>query len=113
VRFLLDHDVPDEVAQVLKQLGHEVTLVREALSATALDPEIFDHAQKNDLVILTCNRNHFLALARAAFEAKPPQPFAGLVILIRRRTRQSECAHLLALLRRAGERGVTQNINLA
>jgi hypothetical protein len=52
-------------------------------------------------------------LARAAFEAKPPHPFHGLIILIRRRTRQEECAHLLALLRRAGETGVARNINLA
>ena len=90
MKFLLDHDVPDEVAQVLKQLGYEVSLVRETLSAAAPDAAIFDHAQENGFVILTCNRNHFLMLARAACEAKPPRPFAGLVILIRRRTRQSE-----------------------
>ena len=45
MKFLLDHDVPDEVAQVLKHLGHEATLVREALSARAEDPEVFGHAQ--------------------------------------------------------------------
>jgi predicted nuclease of predicted toxin-antitoxin system len=113
VRFLLDHDVPDEVAQVLKHLRHEVTLVREALSARAPDVEIFEFAQTRRLVVVSCNRAHFLALARAAFEAKPPHPFHGLIILIRRRTRQEECAHLLALLRRAGETGVARNINLA
>ena len=40
MKFLLDHDVPDEVAQVLKQLGYEVSLVRETLSAAAPDLEI-------------------------------------------------------------------------
>ena len=99
MKFLLDHDVPDEVAQVLKHLGHEVTLVREALSARAGDPEVFGHAQSQGRIIVSCNRNHFLALARAAFEADPPQPFHGLIILVRRRTRQAECAHVLALLR--------------
>jgi hypothetical protein len=36
-----------------------------------------------------------------------------LIILIRRSTRQAECAHLLALLRKAGESGIQGNINLA
>ncbi len=113
MKFLLDHDVPDEVAQVLKHLGHDVALVREALSATAQDPEIFGHAQTNRQIIITCNRGHFLALARATFATKPPQPFHGLIVLIRRRTRQAECAHVIALLRRAGERGLAGNINVA
>jgi hypothetical protein len=52
-----------------------------------------------------------LSLAREAVLKE--QPFAGLIILIRRRTRQSEGAHLLSLLRRAGESGVSGNINLA
>ena len=113
MKFLLDHDVPDVVAQVLKHLGHAVTLVREALSATAQDSEIFRFSQTHRLIIVSCNRNHFLALARATFAAKPPQPFSGLIILIRCRTRQAECAHVLALLRRAGESGVANNINVA
>ncbi len=113
MRFLLDHDVPDEVAQVLKHVGHEVTLVREALSATSEDGEVFGFAQTHGLLIITCNRDHFLALARAALEARPPQPFHGLIVLVRRRTRQVECAHLLALLRRAGESGLSNNINVA
>ena len=113
MKFLLDHDVPDEVAQVLKHLGHDVTLVREALSATATDPEIFGYAQNQQQIIITCNRGHFLALARATFAAVPPQPFHGLIVLIRRRTRQAECAHVIALLRRAGESGLSGNINVA
>jgi hypothetical protein len=110
---LLDHDVPDEVAAVLKHLRHEVFLVREALSATTPDSDIFAFAQREQLLIITCNRGHFLALAQAAFEAKPHQPFHGLIVLIRRRTRQSECAHVLALLRHAGESGLIGNINIA
>jgi predicted nuclease of predicted toxin-antitoxin system len=113
VKFLLDHDVPDEVAEVLKHLGHDVTLVREALSARAQDPEIFGYAQTQRRIIITCNRGHFLTLARATFAAVPPQPFHGLIVLIRRRTRQAECAHVMALLRRAGESGLSNNINVA
>ena len=113
MKFLLDHDVPDEIARVLDHLGHEVTRVRDALAPQAEDPAIFDFAQSHNLVIISCNRDHFLALARAAFESRPAQPFHGLIVLIRRRTRQAECAHLLALLRRSGESGVSGNINFA
>jgi uncharacterized protein with PIN domain len=103
VKFLLDHDVPDQVAQLLRYLGHEVTLVREALSPTAEDAEVFEFAQSHRPIIVTCNRNHFLSLARAAFEAQPPRPFHGLIILVRRRTRQAPMrspAHLAAPRRR-------------
>jgi len=29
VKFLLDHDVPDDLSYLLGQLGHEFTLLRE------------------------------------------------------------------------------------
>jgi hypothetical protein len=41
------------------------------------------------------------------------QPFPGPIVLIRRRSRQSECAHLLRLLGRAGETRLANNINFA
>lgn len=31
VKFLLDHDVPDDLSYLLEQLGHEVVLLRRAL----------------------------------------------------------------------------------
>lgn len=111
MRFLLDQDVPDEVAQLLRYWGHDVTKLRETLPVTATDEAIFAHAQTSGRVIVSCNRDHFLGLARQAVCQQ--QPFAGLIVLIRRRTRQSECAHLLVLLRRAGETGISGNINFA
>ena len=111
MKFLLDQDVPDEAARLLRHWGHEVETLREALPVTATDEEVFAHAQKSGRVILSCNRDHFVALARQATGHQ--QPFPGLIILIRRRTRQAECAHLLALLRRAGEAGIDGNINFA
>ena len=85
--------------------------MREVLPVTAADVVAFDWAQREQRIIISCNRNHFLELARQAVSKN--LPFAGLIILIRRRTRQSECAHLLSLLRRAGETGLTGNVNLA
>jgi hypothetical protein len=58
------------------------------------------------MLMLICNRDDFLELA-----ARHSHP--GLIILIRRRTRHAECAHLLALLTRAGESGLNGNINFA
>jgi predicted nuclease of predicted toxin-antitoxin system len=111
MKFLLDHDVPDEVEQLLRYWKHEVRRLREVLPVPAADVAVFEWAQREQRIIISCNRNHFLELARQA--VSKDQPFAGLIILIRRRTRQSECAHLLSLLRRAGDSGVSGNVNLA
>jgi predicted nuclease of predicted toxin-antitoxin system len=111
MKFLLDHDVPDDVGQLLRHWRYDVQRLREGLAVTATDQAVFEFAQREQRIIISCNRNHFLNLAREAI-SKAGQ-FAGLIILIRRRTRQSECAHLLSLLRRAGESGLSGNINLA
>ena len=111
MRFLLDHDVPDEVEQLLRYWKHDVRRLREVLPVTAADSAVFEFAQQERRIIISCNRDHFLKLAKGVLAGN--RPFAGLIILIRRRTRQSECAHLLSLLRKAGETGVGRNINLA
>jgi hypothetical protein len=111
VRFFLDHDVPDEVYQLLLYWKHDAQRLRDALPIITPDSGVFDHAQEQQRIILTCNRGHFLDLAKETLANA--RPFAGLIILIRRRSRQAECAHLLSLLRRAGESGLTGNINLA
>jgi predicted nuclease of predicted toxin-antitoxin system len=106
VRFFLDHDVPAEVAGVLRREGHQVMPLREALPVTASDLEVFRYAAAQDFFLITCNRDDFLPLATAG-----PNP--GLIVLIRRRSRQAKCANLLSLFREAGERGLSGNINFA
>jgi predicted nuclease of predicted toxin-antitoxin system len=106
VRFFFDHDVPADAARVLRQEGHEVVVVRDALSTEATDAEVFAYAHEHRLLLVTCNRDDFLALAAA-------RDNPGLIVLIRRRTRQAECAHLLALIERAGDSGLSGNINFA
>jgi hypothetical protein len=66
------------------------------LPITAPDEEVFGYACSERLILISCNRNHFLALARQT------QEHPGLIILIRRKTRQSECAHLSVLLKIVG-----------
>jgi predicted nuclease of predicted toxin-antitoxin system len=78
VRFLLDHDVPDDIDYSLAALGHEALKLREVLPRTAPDEEILRLAAERDCVLITCNRDDFLAIAGR-------MSHAGLVILIRRR----------------------------
>ena len=107
MKFFLDHDVPEEAACVLRHWKHETILLRDVLPITAPDAEAFAYARGHGLVTITCNRDDFLGLAAQ----HPDQP--GLIILVRRRTRQAECAALHSLLRRAGETGLRNNINFA
>ena len=106
MRFLLDNDVPAEIERLLVGRGHEVATVRGSMSETAHDDEVFNAAQTGNKILVTCNRGDFLALAKE-------REHAGLIILIRRRTRISEGAALLRLIERAGTRGLMGNINFA
>lgn len=106
MRFLLDHDVPDDIAYVLQGLGHTVRRLREVAPATVADAEVWRLAGERDCVLITCNRDDFVLLAAAG--AHP-----GLVFLVRRRSRAHERAALVALLDRAGEIGILGNVNFA
>ena len=106
MRFLLDNDVPDVVARVLIEAGHEILLLRNAMPKRSSDSVVFDHAVANGLLLITCNRDDFIPLAQA-------RTHSGLIVLIRRRSRIAECAKLLRLLDSAGEQGVAGNINFA
>jgi len=106
VKFLLDHDVPDDVVYSLVALGHDVQKLREVLPATTPDEEVLRVASEQSSVLITCNRDDFLEIAERV-------PHVGIVILVRRRTRALERAALIQLLDRAGETGIRSNINFA
>jgi predicted nuclease of predicted toxin-antitoxin system len=106
VKFLLDHDVPDDLSYLLEELNHEVTLLRKALPGTSSDEAVLQLAHERGCVLLTCNRNDFLQLATT-------RAHHGIVIVIRRRTRADERAALFRLLERAGETGLLNNVNFA
>ena len=106
MKFLLDHDVPTDIARILMNGGHEVSQVREVMTVRASDDVIFDYAQHHHRIVITCNRDDFLRIAEG-------RAHRGVIILIRRRSRQSECASLLRLVHNAGESGLIGNINFA
>jgi predicted nuclease of predicted toxin-antitoxin system len=106
VKFLLDHDVPDDLSYLLEELGHEVVLLRKALPGDSSDEAVLRFAHDSGCVLVTCNRDDFLRLATTS-------AYHGIVIVIRRRTRGQERAALLRLLDRAGETGLRNNVNFA
>jgi predicted nuclease of predicted toxin-antitoxin system len=106
VNFLLDNDVPEDLTYLLEHLGHQVSRAREVLPREASDAAVLDYAFDRDLIVITCNRDDFLQLARA-------RPHHGIVIVIRRRSRAAERAALLRLLESAGAEGLANNINFA
>jgi predicted nuclease of predicted toxin-antitoxin system len=106
VKFLFDHDVPDDLAYALQASGHEVQLLRTVLPVTTPDDDVLRFAGERDEVLITCNREDFLAAARHI-------PHVGLIVLIRRGSRAQERAALIRLLDRAGEAAIRHNINFA
>ncbi len=44
MKFLLDHDVPDDLSYLLEQLGHTVVLLRKVLPRDSSDAAIFRFA---------------------------------------------------------------------
>ena len=106
MNFFLDHDVPEDLAQWLHHRGHAVTRLRDVLPLTASDAEALAWARAHERILVTCNRNDFLAL-------RPEGNHPSIVLLIRRRTRQAKIAGMQKLLESAGEQGLANNINFA
>jgi predicted nuclease of predicted toxin-antitoxin system len=106
VRLLFDHDVPDDTAYGLSAQGHKVLRLRDLIDPQTPDEEVLRYAAQNDYVLITCNRDDFLAAAKTISHA-------GLIILIRRSSRVRERVALIRLLDKAGEDGIRQNVNFA
>lgn len=106
MKFFLDHDVPADVARVLRQIGYEAVELRNALPVTTTDRDVLQFAHENGFILITCNRDDFLNLIK-------DQENFGLIVLIHRRHRHEECAHLLNLLANAEDSGLAGNINFA
>lgn len=106
MRFLLDHDVPDDLSYLLRQLNHDVSLLRQVLPEASSDSAVLRFAHEQGCVLVTCNRDDFVRLAQE-------QPHQGIVVIIRRKTRAAERAALFRLLERAGASGLQDNVNFA
>ncbi|MBM3836254.1 MAG: hypothetical protein FJ403_23970 [Verrucomicrobia bacterium] len=106
MNLFLDHDVPSDIGRVLRLKGYSVEILEQVLPGNTDDLSALRHAAQRGAVVITCNRRDFLRLCQS-------EPHAGLIVLIRRRSRVAECAALLGLIERAGENGLRGNINFA
>lgn len=104
--FLLDHDVPEDLSYSLEALGHGVVRLRDVLPPAAKDEEVLGRAASNQHVLITCNRDDFIGLAKN-------RSHHGIIVLIRRKSRMAERVALVNLLDRAGDAGIVGNINFA
>ena len=55
MNFLLNHDVPDDLSFLLIQLGHEVTFLRQVLTADSADEEVLQLSYLRGCILITCN----------------------------------------------------------
>ena len=94
MRFLFDHDVPDDLSFALEAMGHEVVKLRELLPVTTPDDEVLRLAAERQCLLLTCHRDDFLAMAAHVAHH-------GIIICIRRGSRVLERAALVRLLKSA------------
>lgn len=62
MRFFLDEDLSDEVARIARNLGLEAQSVHELDRRGLSDDEQFDYAIEEEMVMVTRNRDDYLAL---------------------------------------------------
>ena len=48
MKFLLDHDVPEDLIYLLNELGHEALRLRDVLPQETTDPIVLDYAHRHD-----------------------------------------------------------------
>lgn len=104
--FLFDNDVPEDCAYGLEALGHQVVRLRAVLPTESRDEEVFQFANSQGWILVTCNRDDFLSQIGES-------PFSGLIVLVRRRSRALERAALVQLVEREGETGLPGAVHFA
>ena len=91
MKFKIDENLPQEVAEELRGAGHDAeTVVDEGLRGSP-DPLILDRAKREGRVLLTMDKGI------ANVQTYPPAAYAGIVLL---RPRTSGRAALITFLRR-------------
>ena len=58
--FLLDQDVPDPIARVTQQAGHQAFRLREQIPADSPDDAVLSFAHSRQALLVTCDRDDFL-----------------------------------------------------
>jgi hypothetical protein len=95
-RFYIDEDVPHSCAEVGEAFGLDIRSAKDAQPSVPQDDPVHLRAAAQDRrIMVTCNRDDFLAATRDAFASSAPH--AGLLILTHRLPRDpSRIVHALA-----------------
>ena len=75
MRLLLDHCVPNRVAKLLGDAGHEVIRLRECLPTDSPDPVVIQKSDELDAVLVSLNGD------LADITTYPPAVHRGIVAL--------------------------------
>ncbi len=63
--FLFDDDVPDDLSHLLNHIGHRVIFLRAVLARDTPDAAVLAYAVEHGFILVTCNRDDFIALRRS------------------------------------------------
>lgn len=75
MRFKVDENLPIELAQLLRDAGHEADTVMDEGLSGAIDESIAHRCRDEDRIVVT------LDVDFANIRAYPPEDYAGLVVL--------------------------------
>jgi predicted nuclease of predicted toxin-antitoxin system len=60
IQLLIDENLDPQIAQILRTHDYEATTVSEALEPGAKDPEIAAYARRNEIVVVTNDRDFLI-----------------------------------------------------
>lgn len=81
MKFLVDEDLSEEIASILRAKGADAVHVRELGLSGAEDQEVLDEAARQKRCVITRNRNDFLMLTKLYFHEG--RPHYGVIIIPR------------------------------
>jgi predicted nuclease of predicted toxin-antitoxin system len=91
MKFKIDENLPIEVAQLLREAGHDVYSVHEQGLVGAKDQILAEVCQSENRAMVTLD-THF-----ADIRSYPPETYSGLIVL---RLMRQDKPHVLEVLRR-------------
>ncbi len=81
MKFLVDEDLSEEIASILRAKGVDAVHVRELGLSGAEDQEVLDEAARQERCVITRNRNDFQVLTEFYFHEG--RPHHGVIIIPR------------------------------
>lgn len=81
MKFLVDEDLSEELASILRRNGIDAVHIREIGLSGADDHEVLDEAARQKRCVITRNRNDFLMLTEFYFNES--RPHNGVLVVPR------------------------------